>query len=205
MLWKVYKELGRAIHSLTHSPINSSLHHYVCFFLATLIPTQAGLSSPVTTQIFPWHTADVRSDSGCPTLCEGCNTLHYRTPCAQLGQVSRCFPFITSQIFLWYPADVWLDSGCPALCNGHGVFALSDNLCPTWPSSPFLLRFKYFSDILRTSGRTPDVRICAMATAFLYYQTTCTQLGRVFRCFSFHNISPFLLPDLFSLLPCLSN
>ena len=119
---------------------------------------------------------------------------------------------------------------------------------------PFLLQFKYFSDILRTSGRTPDVRLCTMAVAFLYHRTTCAQLGRVFRCFSFHNISldltvsdddsaykssediipssllppepsatdiddaredldpsrtvllaPFLLPDLFSLLPCLSN
>ena len=70
---------------------------------------------------------------------------------------------------------------------------------------PFLLRFKYFSDILRMSGRAPDVRICAMAAVFLYYRTTRAQLGRVFRCFSFHNISPFLLPDLFSLLPCLSN
>ena len=114
----------------------------------------------VTTQIFLRHTADIRSDSGCPTPCEGCNTLHYRTPCAQLGRVSRCFP---------------------------------------------LLQVKYFSDILRTSGRTPDVRICAMAAAFLYYRTTRAQLGRMFRCFSFHNISPFLLPDLFSSLPCLSN
>ena len=49
MLWKVYKELSQAIHSLTHSPINSSLHHYICFCLATLIPTQAGLSSPPAT------------------------------------------------------------------------------------------------------------------------------------------------------------
>ena len=32
---------------------------------------------------------------------------------------------------------------------------------------------------------------------FLYYRTTRAQLSRVFRCFSFHNISPFLLPDLF--------
>ena len=163
----------------------------------------------VTTRIFLRHTADIRSDSGCPTPCDRCDTLHYRTPCTQLGQVSRCFPF--------------------------------------------LLQLKYFSDILRTSGRTPDVRPCAMATAFciigqlvpnsakrsngfpfcynsnisliycgrpvglrmsdsaqwprrfLYYRTTRAQLGRVFRCFSFRNISPFLLPDLFSLLPCLSN
>ena len=77
-------------------------------------------------------------------------------------------------------------------------FALSDTLRPTWASVPmfsFLLRLKYFSELLQTSGRTPDVRCCAMATAFLYYRTTHTQLSRVFRCFSFRNISPFLLPD----------
>ena len=66
------------------------------------------------------------------------------------------------------------------------------------PYNRILLRLKYFSDIPRTSGRTPDVRLCAMAVAFFHYQTTCAQFGRVFQCFSFHNISPFLLPDLFS-------
>ena len=50
---------------------------------------------------------------------------------------------------------------------------------------PFLLRFKYFSDILRTSGWTPDVRLCAMAVAFLHYQTTHAQFSQVFRCFPF--------------------
>ena len=89
----------------------------------------------VMTRIFLRHTADVRSDSGCPTPCDRCDTLHYRTPRTQLGQVSRCFPF--------------------------------------------LLQLKYFSDILRMSSRTPDVRLCAMAIAFLHYQTTCAQLGRV--------------------------
>ena len=48
-------------------------------------------------------------------------------------------------------------------------FVLLDTLCPTWASAlmlSFLLRLKYFSDILRTSGRTPDVQLCAMAMAF---------------------------------------
>ena len=87
-------------------------------------------------------------------------------------------------------------------------FALSDTSCPTRPSVlmfSFLLQLKYFSDLLWTSGRILDVGLCAMAAAFFHYRTTCAQFGRVFRCFSFHNISPFLLPDLFSLLPCLSN
>ena len=163
----------------------------------------------VMTRIFLRHTADIRSDSGCPTPCDRCDTLYYRTPRTQLWRVSRCFPFfVTTQILLWYPADVRSDSGRPTLHNGHGVFALSDNSHPTWPSGPMVSPFvtiQYFSDILRMSGRTPDVRLCAMAAAFLYYRTTCAQLGQVFRCFSFHNISPFLLPDLFSLLPCLSN
>ena len=154
------------------------------------------------TQIFLRHTADVRSDSGCPTPCEGCNTLHYRTPCAQLGWVSRCFPFVTSQIFLWYPADVRLCAMATAFLHYRTTRA---QLGQAVRCFPFLLRFKYFSDILRTSGQTPDVQICAMAAAFLYYRTTHAQLGRVFWCFSFHNISPFLLPDLFSSLPCLSN
>ena len=55
-------------------------------------------------------------------------------------------------------------------------FALLDTLHPTRPSVPmfsFLLWLKYFSDIPRTSGRTPDVRLCAMATAFFHYRTTC--------------------------------
>ena len=47
----------------------------------------------VMTRIFLRHTADVRSDSGCPTPCDRCDTLHYRTPRTQLGRVSRCFPF----------------------------------------------------------------------------------------------------------------
>ena len=80
-------------------------------------------------------------------------------------------------------------------------FALSDTSCPTRPSVlmfSFLLQLKYFSDLLQMSGWTPDVRLCAMAVAFFHYRTTCAQFGQVFRCFSFHNISPFLLPDLFS-------
>ena len=154
------------------------------------------------TQIFLRHTADVWSDSGCPTPCEGCNTLHYQTPCTQLGRVSRCFPFVTSQIFLWYPPDVWLCAMATAFLHYRTTHAQLGRAVRCFP---FLLRFKYFSDILQTSGRTPDVRICAMAAAFLYYRTTHAQLGWVFRCSSFHNISPFLLPDLFSSLPCLSN
>ena len=54
---------------------------------------------------------------------------------------------------------------------------LVPNLAERSDVFPFLLQFKYFSDILQTSGRTPDVRICAMATAFLYYWTTRTQLS----------------------------
>ena len=98
--------------------------------------------------------------------------------------------------------DVWLCAMATAFLHYRTTRAQLGRV--VW-CFPFLLRFKYFSDILRTSGQTPDVRICAMAVAFLYYRTTRAQLGRVFRCFSFHNISPFLLPDLFSLLPCLSN
>ena len=61
----------------------------------------------VTTQIFLRHTADIRLDSGCPTPCNGCGVLHYRTPRAQLGRVFRCFPFCyNSNISLIY-------CGCP--------------------------------------------------------------------------------------------
>ena len=49
---------------------------------------------PVMTQIFLRHTADIRPDSRCPTPCDRCHTLHYRTPRTQLGRVSRCFPFL---------------------------------------------------------------------------------------------------------------
>ena len=87
-------------------------------------------------------------------------------------------------------------------------FCIIGQLVPNLAERSDVFPFCYDSNIsliLQTSGRTPDVRICAMAAAFLYYRTTRAQLGRVFRCFSFHNISPFLLPDLFSSLPCLSN
>ena len=47
----------------------------------------------------------------------------------------------------------------------------------------FLLQLKYFSDILRTSGWTPDVQLCTMATAFLHYRTTRAQLGRAVQWF----------------------
>ena len=119
-----------------------------------------------------------------------------------LGEYPDVFPFC-------YNSNISLIScGRPTLRNGHGIlhyWTTHAQLSRAVQWFPFLLQFKYFSDILRTSGRTPDVRLCAMATAFLYYWTTRAQLGRVFRCFSFRNISPFLLPDLFSLLPCLSN
>ena len=67
-------------------------------------------------------------------------------------------------------------------------FALSDTSHPTRPSVPmfsFLLWLKYFSDILRMSGRTPDIRLCAMAAAFFHYRTTRAQFSWVFRCFPF--------------------
>ena len=48
----------------------------------------------VTTQIFLQHTADVWSDSACPTPYDECGILHYQTPCTQLSQVFRCFPFL---------------------------------------------------------------------------------------------------------------
>ena len=161
------------------------------------------------TRIFLRHTADVRSDSGCPTPCDRCDTLHYRTPCTQLGRVSRWFPFLLQ---LKYFSDIlWTSGRTPdiRLCTMAMAFlhyqTTRAQLGRAVQWFPLLLRFKYFSGVLRTSGRTPDVRLCAMATEFLYYRTTRAQLGQVFRCFSFHNISPFLLPDLFSLLPCLSN
>ena len=110
--------------------------------------------------------------------------------------------FVTTQIFLWYPADVQLCAMATAFLHYWTTHAQLGQVVQWFP---FLLQFKYFSDIPWTSGQTPDVRLCAMAAAFLYYRTTHAQLGRVFRCFPFHNISPFLLPDLFSLLPCLSN
>ena len=167
------------------------------------------LSQLVTTQIFLRHTADVQSDSGCPTPCNRCDTLYYRTPRTQLGRVSRCFPFLLQ---LKYFSDILRTSGRTPdirLCAMATVFlhyrTTRTQLSRAVQWFPLLLQFKYFSDILWTSGRTPDVRLCAMAAAFLYYRTTRAQLGRVFRCFPFHNISPFLLPDLVSLLPCLSN
>ena len=63
------------------------------------------LQAVVTTRIFLRHTADVQSDSGCPTPCDGCGILYCRTPHTQLGRVFRCFPFFDiTQIFsdiLW--------------------------------------------------------------------------------------------------------
>ena len=162
----------------------------------------------VTTQIFLQHTVDIRSDSRCPTPCEGCNTLHYQTPCAQLGRVSQCFPFVTSQIFLWYPADVRSDSGHPTLRNGHGVFALLDNSCPTRPSGPMFSLFVmiqiflwYTVDIWSDSG-CPNLR--NGRGIFVLSDNSCPTRLSV-PMFLLSNISPFLLPDLFSSLPCLSN
>ena len=135
------------------------------------------------TQIFLWHTTDIRLDSGCPTLCNGCSVLYYRTPHAHLGRVFWCFLFVMTQIFLWYTVDVRLDSGRPTLRNGHGIFfALSDNSCPTRPS---VLMFSLFVTIQIFLWYTADVRLCAMAVGFLHYRTTRAQFGWVFWCFPF--------------------
>ena len=49
---------------------------------------------------------------------------HYRTPCAQFGQVFRCFPFCyDSNTSLIY-------HGCPTPCDGCSIFSLSDNSHP---------------------------------------------------------------------------
>ena len=48
----------------------------------------------VTTWIFLRHTADVQSDSGCPTPCNGCSILYYRTnSCPTRLSVPMFFPF----------------------------------------------------------------------------------------------------------------
>ena len=69
---------------------------YITISLSSLLMHRGNtltLWGSVTTPIFLWHTADIRSDSGCPTPCDGCGVLHYRTPHAQLGRVFQCFPF----------------------------------------------------------------------------------------------------------------
>ena len=63
-----------------------------------------------------------RSDSGCPTPCDGCGILYCRTPHTQLGWVFRCFPFL-----LWLKYSL-IYCGCPTLHNGRGIFSLLDNL-----------------------------------------------------------------------------
>ena len=67
-------------------------HTYLAVKVCAALPHM--FFGPVTTRIFLRHTTDIRSDSGCPTPCDRCDTLHYRTPHTQLGQVSRCFPFL---------------------------------------------------------------------------------------------------------------
>ena len=136
----------------------------------------------VTTRIFLQHTSDVWSDSRCPTPCNGCSILYYRTPCAQLGQVFWCFPFCyDSNISLIYCRHlVGLQTSNSAQWPRHFLHYRTTcaQLSQVFRCFPFLLRFKYF-------WYTADVRLCAMAAVFLHYQTTRAQFGRMFRCFPF--------------------
>ena len=92
----------------------------------------------VTTQIFLRHTADVRSDSGCPTPCDGCGVLHYRTPRTQLGRVFRCFPFC-------------YDSNISPIYRGHPVgLRMSDSA--QWPR-----RFFIIGQLAPNSAKCSDV------------------------------------------------
>ena len=156
-----------------------------------------------------------------------------------------CMGSVMTQIFLWYTMDVQSDSRHLTPCDGCGICSLSDTSCPTQLSVPLLLQLSYFSDILQTSGRTPDIWCCMMAVVFVHFRTPHTQLSQVFLCFPFcydsyfsnipqtsgwlqmsdsarwlwhffiigqltpnlaecsdafpfHNVSPFLFPDLFS-------
>ena len=88
---------------------------------------------------------DIRPDSRCPTPCKGCNTLHYRTPCAQLGRVSRCFPFVTSQIFLRMSDSV----------QGPQRFCIIGQLVPNSAEWSDVFPFYYDSNISLIYCRRP--------------------------------------------------
>ena len=127
---------------------------------------------------------EISEKNMCVYLCHGAKI----SGCHEIGSISKklrsCYDLNISLTYHGRLVRLWMSNSVQWMWR----FALSDTSRPTWPSVlmfSFLLRLKYFSDILWTSGRTPDVGLCTMATAFFHYRTTRTQFGRVFRCFPF--------------------
>ena len=125
--------------------------------------------------------------SPCTVCTDSCATMHShwmlwleyfsdipqtsgRTPDVQLCAIDATLCIIRHlapnlgecpDVFLFcYNSNISLIScGHPTLRNGHGIFALSDNSCPTWPSSPMVSLFVtiqiflwYTADVRSDSG-----------------------------------------------------
>ena len=61
---------------------------------------KAHLIDIVTTQIFLRHTTDVRSDSGCPTPCDGCSVVRWMRRCALSDTLHPTRPSVPMFSFL---------------------------------------------------------------------------------------------------------
>ena len=140
------------------------------------------------------YLSDIPQTSGHPTPCNG--SVYYQTPCTQLGWVFWCFLFCynsnISLIYCGHLAGLWTsDSAQWPQC----FFCIIGQLMPNLAECSNVFPFCYNSNISLIYCR--HLTLCNGCSVFALSDNSCPIWPSVLM-FSFHNISPFLFPDLFS-------